>query len=61
MILEHWWYGVAGFSLPILAAYVLLMTHVTIVGVTVYLHISPRTGRWNCTPPCSTSSGSGSG
>ena len=38
VILEDWWYGAAGFSLPIIAVYVLLMTHVTIVSVTVYLH-----------------------
>ncbi len=38
MILEDWWYGVVGLSIPALVCYVLVMTHVTIIGVTVYLH-----------------------
>ena len=38
MNLEDWWYGAVGLSIPAIIVYVLAMTHVTIVGVTVYLH-----------------------
>ena len=38
MNLEDWWYGAVGLSIPAIIVYVLVMTHVTIVGVTVYLH-----------------------
>ena len=33
-----WWYGVVGPSVWLAVAYTLVVTHVTIVAVTVYLH-----------------------
>ena len=38
MNVMDWWFGVVGPSVPTLIVYVLVMTHVTIVAVTVYLH-----------------------
>ena len=34
----EWWYGIVGPSVPMAVVFVLAMTHVTIVSVTVYLH-----------------------
>ena len=38
MNLADWWYGVVGLSIPMAVIYTLIVTHVTIVSVTVYLH-----------------------
>ena len=38
MDLADWWYGIAGLSISTIVIYTLVMTHITIVSVTVYLH-----------------------
>lgn len=38
MDLVDWWYGLLGLSIPTAVIYTLIVTHVTIVSVTVYLH-----------------------
>lgn len=44
-----------------IVVFTLVMTHITIVSVTVFLHRSGRTGAWICIRPSCTSSASGSG
>jgi len=36
--LVDWWYGLVGLSIPTVVIYTLIVTHVTIVSVTLYLH-----------------------
>ena len=38
MNLADWWYGLVGFSIPVMVIYTLAMCHVTLVSVTLYLH-----------------------
>ena len=56
-----WYYGLLDLSAWQLVGITLLMTHVTIVSVTVYLHATPRTGPWSSMARSSTSSASGCG
>lgn len=56
-----WHTGLLDLSIWQLIATTLLLTHVTIVSVTVYLHRYWRIARWSCTRRSSTSSVSGCG
>ena len=38
MNLLDWWYGLIGLSIPALVVYTLIVTHLTIMSVTLYLH-----------------------
>lgn len=38
MNLLDWWYGLIGLSIPALVVYTLVVTHLTIMSVTLYLH-----------------------
>ncbi|MDE0659205.1 MAG: fatty acid desaturase [Gammaproteobacteria bacterium] len=38
MNLLDWWYGLVGLSIPTLVIYTLIVTHLTIMSVTLYLH-----------------------
>ena len=38
MNLLDWWYGAVGLSIPTLVIYTLIVTHLTIMSVTLYLH-----------------------
>ena len=36
--LADWWYGIVGFSIPVMVVYLVAMCHITLVSVTIYLH-----------------------
>ena len=38
MNLADWWYGLVGFSIPVMVVYTLAMCHLTLMSVTIYLH-----------------------